>query len=52
LVVRCIETDEVFTSQKKAALTMNIPQTELSQHLRGLRDTVHGRTFERICMAA
>jgi len=51
-VVRCLETDDIFTSQKKAALSMGIPQDELSQHLNGLRDTVRGRTFERICMAA
>jgi hypothetical protein len=51
-IVRCLETNEYFSSQKKAALTMGIPQSELSQHLNGLRDTVRGRTFERICLAA
>jgi hypothetical protein len=51
-VVRCIETDEVFTSQRKAALALDIPQSELSQHLSGRLDSAHGRTFERICMAA
>ena len=51
-VVRCLETDEVFTSQHKAAVAMDIPQSELSQHLNGARSSVRGHTFERICMAA
>jgi hypothetical protein len=51
-VIRCLETGEIFTSQKAAALAMNIPQSELSQHLNGLRNYVRGYTFERICMAA
>lgn len=51
-VVRCLETDEVFTSQRKAALAMNLSQAELSQHLNDARDHVNGNTFERICLAA
>jgi hypothetical protein len=51
-VIRCIETDEVFTSQRKASLKLGIPQDELSQQLNGIRDTVRGRTFERICLSA
>lgn len=51
-VVRCIETGLVFTSQRKAALAMNISQDHLSNHLNGARDNVGGFTFERICMAA
>lgn len=50
-VTRCLETNEVFTSQRKAALAMGIPQSELSQHLNGIRDTADGRHFERICLA-
>lgn len=51
-VIRCLETDEVFTSQRKAALTMGLHQNELSQHLNGAREQVNGNHFERICMAA
>jgi len=51
-VVRCIETGLVFTSQKKAAIGMNLSQAHLSNHLNGVRDNVSGYHFERICMAA
>lgn len=51
-VVRCLESGEIFASQRQAALAMNIPQSELSKHLNGHFDTAHGRHFERICMAA
>jgi hypothetical protein len=51
-VVRCKETGNIFTSQRAAALEMNIPASELSQHLNGIRDHVYGNHFERICLAA
>lgn len=51
-VVRCLDNDLVFTSQRKAALEMGIPESELSKHLNGLMDDVRGFHFERICMAA
>jgi hypothetical protein len=51
-VVRCLETDEVFTSQRKAAIEMGLSQAHLSTHLSHLRDNVKGFHFERICLAA
>lgn len=51
-VVRCVETGKVFTSQRSAALEMDIPENELSRHLKGILDNVRGNTFERICMTA
>ena len=51
-VVRCVETGEIFTSQKQAAEVMGIPSAELSKHLNGLRDHVYNNHFERICLAA
>lgn len=51
-VVRCVETDKIFTSQLSAAKEMGLPAKEISRHLNGLRDHVRGFHFERICMAA
>ena len=51
-VVRCLETGNVFTSQRAAAMAMELPETRLSQHLNGVTDHVGGYHFERICMAA
>jgi len=51
-VVRCIETGDVFASQKSAANQMGLSASHLSEHLNGVRDHVSGNHFERICMAA
>lgn len=51
-VVRCKETGDVFSSQKSAALVMDLSQSELSKHLNGMMDHVRGYHFDRICMAA
>lgn len=51
-VVRCLETDQVFTSQNAAAKSMGISIKDLSQHLNGLHEHANGYHFERICMAA
>jgi hypothetical protein len=51
-VVRCLETNTIFTSQAQAALEMELLAYEISRHLNGLRDDVRGFHFERICMAA
>ena len=51
-VVRCLETDQIFTSQNTAAEVMNLSKKVLSQHLNGTSDHVGGYHFERICMAA
>lgn len=50
-VIRCKETNVLFTSQRSAALEMGIPENELSRHLNGVLDHVRGYQFERICMA-
>jgi hypothetical protein len=51
-VIRCLETDVVFTSQRAAAIGMELSEKHISSHLNGVRDNVNGYTFERICMAA
>lgn len=51
-VVRCKETGDLFTSQNSAAITMDLPSSEISRHLNGTLNDVRGFTFERICMAA
>jgi hypothetical protein len=51
-VTRCLETGEVFSSQKSAALANNITESILSKHLNGLIENAKGLHFERICMAA
>jgi hypothetical protein len=51
-VVRCIDTGNIFASQKSAALEMGIDASNLSKHLNGVFDNADGYRFERICMAA
>jgi len=51
-VVRCLETDKIFTSQSAAAKGMNLSTKEISKHLNGVMSDVRGFHFERICMAA
>jgi hypothetical protein len=51
-VVRCLETGNIFTSQKSAAAEMGLSAAHLSEHLNGIREHVSGNTFERICLAA
>lgn len=51
-VVRCLETDKIFTSQNSAAEAMDLSSSEISKHLNGLMDHVRGFHFERICLAA
>lgn len=51
-VVRCKETGIIFTSQRAAALAMNIEESNLSKHLNGLQASAENYHFERICMAA
>lgn len=51
-VIRCLETNKIFTSQNAAAEAMDLPSSEISKHLNGLMDHVRGYTFERICLAA
>ena len=51
-VVRCLESDQVFTSQRTAAMLHGVDEITMSRHLNGLLDTAGGMHFERICMAA
>jgi len=47
-VVRCLETNEIFTSQGKAAECLGLRETMLSGHLNGKFPDVDGLHFERI----
>lgn len=51
-VVRCLETGEVYPSQRSAAIANGIAESDLSRHLNGIRDLAENLHFERICMAA
>lgn len=51
-VIRCKETNDVFTSQRSAAQTLGLSESRLSSHLNGMRDHVDGLHFERLAMAA
>jgi hypothetical protein len=51
-VVRCVETNEWFSSQRAAAFGKGLSESELSSHLNGLRDNVRDLHFERVCLAA
>ena len=47
-LVRCIETNEFFTSQKQAAEAYGIPDAIFSLHIRGKLDDLNGKHFERL----
>lgn len=51
-LTRWIETGEVFKSQGAAARAAGETEALLSGHLNGKFDSVNGKHFERICMAA
>ena len=51
-VVRCVETDQVYTSQRNAAIAMEIAESNISKHLNGLQESAEGYHFVRLCMAA
>lgn len=51
-VVKCIETGEIFSSQREAAALMHLPENELSKHLNGLMAHVRGYHFVRIALEA
>ena len=51
-VVRCVETGQLYSSQRQAANTLNLDKNNLSKHLNGLNDGVNGLHFERVCMSA
>lgn len=47
-VTRCLETGEVFQTQKAAARTYGIPESILSSHLNGRIELQSGLHFERV----
>jgi len=51
-VVRCLETGEVFASQRRAAEMLGVNPGEISKQLRGLTDKAGGYTFENLGEAA
>lgn len=51
-VVRCVETGQIYTSQRAAALSTGIAESDISRHLNGLRELSENLHFERICLAA
>lgn len=51
-VVRCVETGQIYTSQRAAALATGIAESDISRHLNGLRELSENLHFERICLAA
>lgn len=48
--VRCIETGEIYDSQRQACIDLDLTQAALSQHLnrRTGYKTVRGHTFEKV----
>ena len=47
-VIRCLDTGEVFSSQRRAAELLGINRYELWEHLNGLKPDVSGLKFEKI----
>jgi len=50
-IVRCIETGDMFLSQKEVAKAYNCPDSILSMHLRGKIPDFAGHHFERVGIA-
>lgn len=50
-LIRDLDTDEYFRSQRSAASTRGISETILSKHLNGILPDAEGYTFERIRLA-
>ena len=50
-LTRCLETNDIFTSQTEAAKSFKIPTSVMSDHLRGKFDNAAGYHFERIIAA-
>jgi hypothetical protein len=51
-VVRCLETNEIFTSQRAAEMAMDLTPGNVSKQIAGLIDHANSFHFERICLAA
>lgn len=50
-VIRCVENDDIFTSQADAARRMGLSASRLSSHLNGKTEHVKGYHFKRVAMA-
>lgn len=50
-LVRCLETNEIFPSQKNAANILNVPAQVISKHLSGEYNDANGYHLERINIA-
>ena len=51
-IVRCLENDQLYSSQEKASKELGINKATLSRHLNGLLDEVNHLHFERVCLSA
>lgn len=51
-IVKCVDTGEVFASQRRAAAAMGVPRYEMYEHLKGELETAGGHIFEKIGEAA
>ena len=47
-ITKCLETGELFSSQKKAANAFGIPENVMSAHLNGKFPEADGHHFERV----
>jgi len=47
-MIRCMETNTIYESQKAAAAANNVSQTHLCDHLNGRLDHVDGKHFHRV----
>lgn len=50
-LVQCLETGEIWISQRAAAFANGVSQTDLSLHLNGIKDSVNNLHFERVGIA-
>lgn len=46
-IIKCVETGEVFASQRRAAEVMGVNRSELNKHINGLKEDVNGLHFEK-----
>lgn len=51
-LIRCLDTNEYFSSQREAASVFGISETLLSKHLSGKLENAEGYNFERLSFAA
>lgn len=51
-IVKCLETGELFASQRRASDLLNLNLSDLSKHLNGGLESVKGLHFERLGEAA